>query len=106
MKRIKYSDDEKLKIIDEARSSGNITATGKRYSLSDSTIHGWIKKINKSKPEKDLQTELKKLKQKLSDRDLEVSILKDLLKKTVLVLNSDDKSLMSTSPNNILKQRF
>lgn len=106
MKQTKYSDEEKLKIIAEARSSGNISATAKRYSITDVCIHGWIKKFSKSKPEKDLHSELKKLKQQLADRDLENSILKDLLKKTVLVLNSDDKSPMNMSPSNILKQRF
>lgn len=106
MKQTKYSDEEKLKIIAEARSSGNIAATAKRYSISDVCIHGWIKKFSKSKPEKDLQSELKKLKQQLADRDLEISILKDLVKKTVQVWTHEDKSLMNTSPGNILKQRF
>lgn len=106
MKQTKYSDEEKLKIIAEARSSGNIAATAKRYSISDVCIHGWIKKFSKSKPEKDLHSELKKLKQQLADRDLEISILKDLVKKTVQVWTHEDKSLMNTSPGNILKQRF
>lgn len=106
MKQTKYSDEEKLKIIAEARSSGNIAATAKRYSISDVCIHSWIKKFSKSKPEKDLHSELKKLKQQLADRDLEISILKDLVKKTVQVWTHEDKSLMNTSPGNILKQRF
>lgn len=106
MKQSRYSEEEKLKIIAEARNSGNIAATAKRYSVSDVTIHGWMKKFSKSKPEKDLHSELKKLKQQLADSHLENSILKDLLKKTVLVLNSDDKSPMNMSPSNILKQRF
>jgi transposase len=106
MKKTKYSDEEKLKIIAEARSSGNISSTAKRYSVSDVTIHGWIKKFNTSKPEKDLHAELKKLKQKLADRELEISILKDLVKKTVQVWTHEDKSPMNMSPSNMLKQKF
>lgn len=102
----RYSDEEKLKIVDEAKSSGNIAATAKRYAISDVTIHGWIKKFNKSKPSKDLHQELKRLKQQLADKELENSILKDLVKKTVQVWTHEEKSLMNTSPNNILKQRF
>jgi len=34
----KYTEEEKLQIINEAKTSGNITATAKRYSLSDSSI--------------------------------------------------------------------
>lgn len=106
MKQSKYSDEEKLKIIAEAKSSGNILATAKRYSITDVSIHSWIRKFNKSKPEKDLHLEIKKLKQQLADRELENSILKDLVKKTVQVWTQEDKSLMSTSPSNILKQKF
>lgn len=102
----KYSDEEKLKIIAEARSSGNISATAKRYSITDVCIHGWIKKFSKSKPEKDLLQENKKLKQLLADRDLENSILKDLVKKTVQVWTHEEKSLMNTSPGSVLKQKF
>lgn len=105
MSKIKYSDEEKLKIIEEAKASGNIVATAKKYSISDGTIHGWIKKFNKSKPNKDLNAEIKKLRQELADRKLENSILKDLLKKTVQVWTTEDQSLMNTSPNNILKRK-
>jgi transposase-like protein len=106
MKQSRYSDEEKLKIIAEARSSGNILATAKRYSITDVSIHSWIRKFNKSKPEKDLHSELKKLKQQLADRDLEISILKDLVKKTVQVWTHEGKSPMNTSPSSILKQRL
>jgi transposase len=102
----KYSDEEKVKIVDEAKSSGNIAATAKRYSVSDVTIHGWIKKLNKSKPSKDLRQENKRLRQQLADKELENSILKDLVKKTVQVWTHEEKSLMNTSPSSILKQRF
>jgi transposase-like protein len=106
MKQSKYSNEEKLKIIAEAKSSGNIAATAKKYSISDVCIHGWIRKFNKAKPEQDIQSELKKLKQQLADKELENSILKDLLKKTVQVWTHEEKSLMNISPGNILKQKF
>lgn len=106
MKTTRYSDEEKLKIIAEARSSGNISATAKRYSVSDVTIHGWMKKYSKSKPEKDLHSELKKLKQQLADKELENAILKELVKKTVQVWTHEEKSLMNSSPSSILKQKY
>jgi len=106
MKQSKYSDEEKLKIIAEAKSSGNIAATAKRYDISDVSIHTWTKKFNKNKPAKDLHHEIKRLKQQLADRDLENSILKDLVKKTVQVWTHEEKSLMNTSPSNLQKQRY
>lgn len=102
----KYSDEEKMKIIQEAKTSGNIAATAKRYSITDATVHGWMKKFNNVKPEKDLHQEIKRLKQQLADRDLENSILKDLVKKTVQVWTHEEKSLMNISPGNILKQKY
>ncbi len=102
----KYSDEEKMKIIQEAKASGNIAATAKRYSITDATVHGWMKKFNNVKPEKDLHQEIKRLKQQLADRDLENSILKDLVKKTVQVWIHEEKSLMNISPGNILKQKY
>jgi len=106
MKQTRYSDEERLKIIAEAKTSGNISATAKRYSISDVTIHGWMKKFNKVKPIKDLHQENRRLRQQLADSHLENSILKDLVKKTVQVWTHEDKSLMNTSPTNILKQKF
>ncbi len=106
MKPTKYSDEEKLKIIAEAKASTNISATAKRYAIADATIHGWMKKLNKVKPIKDLHQENKRLRQQLADKELECSILKDLVKKTVQVWTHEDKSLMNTSPTNILKQKF
>ncbi len=106
MKQTRYSDEERMKIIAEAKTSGNISATAKRYAISDVTVHGWMKKFNKVKPIKDLNQEIKRLRQQLADSHLENSILKDLVKKTVQVWTHEDKSLMNTSPTNILKQKY
>ena len=102
----KYSDEERLKIIMEAKESGNVSATAKRYSIADVTIHGWIRKMSAVKPKNDLQQEIKKLKRQLADRDLECAILKDLVKKTVQVWQSEDQPLMHSSPSDILRKKF
>ena len=108
----KYTEEEKLQIINEAKTSGNITATAKRYSLSDSSIHGWMRKIDVNKPIKkilpsksDLQ-EIKRLKRQLADAQLENSILKDLVKKTVQVWTNENQSPMNTSPEILLRQKY
>ncbi|GAB4416697.1 MAG: hypothetical protein OHK0056_25210 [Bacteriovoracaceae bacterium] len=109
MPKARFTDEEKLKIIEQAKASGNIFATAKQYSVSDGTIHGWIKKFNKTSNkslQKDLNQEIKALKRQLADKELECAILKDLVKKTVQVWSHDDKSPMNTSPGNLLKTRF
>jgi len=101
-----YSNDEKLKIIQEAKEAGNIVATAKKYSISDGTIHAWIKKKNKVNPIVDSASELKLLRKQLSDMKLENSVLKDLLKKTVQVWTNEESSLMNTSLKNIQRKRY
>lgn len=104
--KVKYSDQEKQKIIAEARDCGNVSATARKYSVSDITVHNWIKKFNKSKNEKDLHQQIRKLENQLADKNLENAILKDLVKKTVQVFSSDESSLMNTSPSNLLKRKY
>jgi transposase-like protein len=107
----KYTEEEKLQIINEAKTSGNITATAKRYSLSDSSIHGWMRRLEFNKPAKTTssksdQQEIKRLKRQLADAQLENSILKDLVKKTVQVWTSENSSLSNTSPEILLRQKY
>lgn len=108
MARKTYSDQEKQKIINEAKESGNISATAKKYSIADSSIHGWLKKRSNSnaKPIKNLHQEIRSLKLQLADARLENSVLKDLVKKTVQVWSQEDQQLMSTSPSNIQKRKY
>lgn len=83
-----YSPDLKEKVINEVREIKSITAVSKKNNIPTSTIAGWLKKSNistKDKSEsskKDLKVELKGLKKKLADAELELMILKDLLKKS------------------------
>ena len=110
MKPTKYSEEEKLKIIDEAKQSGNVLATARRYSISDGTIHTWIRKYSKGieskKLSNDSQLEVKKLKKQLADAQLENAILKELVKKTVQVWSNSEKSLLNSSPSEIQKLKY
>ena len=105
MQTKKYSDEEKLKIVEEAKASGNILATAKRYGISDGSIHTWMRNKQISKPKDNLHQEIKKLKKILADRDLENSILKDLVKKTVQVWTLEGQSLLNTSPSDIQRKK-
>ena len=84
----KYTNEEKQQIMEEAKNVGNILAVAKKNGIPAATLHTWLKPKNiKSK---DLNNvELKELKSKLASADLENKILKELLKKTYLVWNSD-----------------
>ena len=112
MKPLNYTDQEKINIINEAKSSGNVSSTAKRYNISDGTIHSWMKKFQITKsnksiaPTKSELQEIKKLKRQLADAQLENSILKDLVKKTVQVWTNENSSLANTSPEILLRQKY
>ncbi len=88
---IKYTEEQKYQILQEVKTIGNIKLVARRNNVPDSTIHTWLKKLKQSSFVLDLESakEIKKLKQQLLDKELENKILKDLLKKTYQVWQSD-----------------
>lgn len=85
---MQYSPDLKEKVINEVQEIKSLTAVAKKHSIPTSTIAGWIKQNNKNiefkshYSRKNLKSENKNLKKKLADTELELMILKDLLKKS------------------------
>ena len=85
---MRYTQEFKTKVINEVQEIGSITTVSKKHNIPMTTLHGWIKKggpkvetISNLK-NKNLKSEVKILKNKLDDAELELMILKDLLKKT------------------------
>jgi|GEM_PF-1919212 transposase-like protein len=92
-KKRTYTELEKAQIIDEAKATGNIAALAKKNSIPPATIHTWIKPkyTKKQKPPTASSNELKALKTKLNDVELDNQILKELLKKTYQVWDTGSK---------------
>lgn len=83
-----YSNEFKNKLVDEVSQVGSISPIAKKHGVPASTIHGWVRSSGK-KPvfktefnNKALKDEVKRLKNKLDESELELKILKDLLKKS------------------------
>lgn len=77
----RYSEEEKLEVLSEVESLGNIHLVCRKHGIPHTTVYHWIKK-GAIKDKKSYVSENKKLKKKVSKLELEKSILKDLLKKT------------------------
>lgn len=105
MTRRKYTPEMKMQIVKEAMETGNGSIVARRHDISSSLVNRWVrtyKKYGTLNPEKtQLQTnnnnsfstehktvlqENEKLKKLLGEKDLEIAILRDLLKKTNLHL--------------------
>jgi len=97
-----YTKELKEEILREVKEVGNVSLVSRRHGISKSTIFTWIKDSKnkneiKVKPgrkalvegENELESELTEvtkendqLKKLLGEKDLEISILKDLIKKS------------------------
>ena len=82
----RYTHAQKQQILSEVKESGNISLIGRKNNIPTSTIHTWLKKdADHQVTSKDSDVRIKELKKELSDKDLELKILRDLLKKTYQV---------------------
>lgn len=103
MRRKSYPKECKEQIIRETEEIGSVHAVAKRHEIAPTTIYGWIKNRDKnhkawektsdnakrmaeyipsSKEFKELESENTKLKELLGEKDLEIHILRDLIKMT------------------------
>lgn len=100
MERKRYPKEFKEQLIQEAREIGNAVPVAKRHGIDVKTLYRWLreskhkawektaaeaKKVTEYVPSsqefRQLETENEKLKKLLGEKDLENSILRDLLKK-------------------------
>lgn len=92
--RRKWTPEEKLRILREIENSGAVVKICRKWSIDPSMYYKWkakyeaegingLKRANSLNPElKKLLKENERLKRIVADKELEVSILRDLLKKT------------------------
>ena len=100
MKGRSYSEEFKEQILQEVKEVGNVSLVGRKHGISTSTIFNWISKSknkdkigvkpgrkalvegkNNENEINEITQENDKLKKILGEKDLEIAILKDLLKK-------------------------
>lgn len=99
MKGKAYSGEFKEQVLKEVEETGNATLVARNHGIPSTTIYTWVK--NRKKPSsiissrglkssnfnsnnysKEIEKENDQLKKLLGEKDLEIAILKDLLKKT------------------------
>ncbi|MEK4176575.1 transposase [Aeribacillus sp. FSL K6-1305] len=93
MKRRKHSKEFKLQVVKEALEVGNKALVARRYELSPNLVQRWVKAYEEgqlgqetvthssSAEIKRLEEENEQLKKLLGEKDLEIAILRDLIKK-------------------------
>ena len=76
-----YSEELKMQILKEVEEVGVIATVAKKHGIDSKNIHNWLR-VRKNKPKLDQARELRELRKKLDDAELENLVLKELLKKT------------------------
>jgi transposase-like protein len=76
-----YSSEFKEQIVKEVYDTGKMSIVAKNHKLPLTTLHAWVNAKTKIKS-KDQDTNVLQLKKKLVDAELEIRVLKDILKKT------------------------
>jgi transposase-like protein len=76
-----YTQEFKNQLIKEAQDTGSVTAVANAHHISMSTLATWVGKVKHRHDDEDRQT-LHGLRKKLADAELEILVLKELLKKT------------------------
>lgn len=98
MKGKAYSEEFKEQILKEVDETGNMALVSRNHNIPSTTINTWIKRrktgkssgsrgpksssFNSNNHNKEIEKENDTLKKLLGEKDLEIAILKDLLKKT------------------------
>lgn len=93
MKRTKHPTEFKLQVVKEALETGNKSAVARRYEIAVNMLHRWVRDYEEGKlgeasvagipalETKKLAQENDHLKKLLGEKDLEIAILRDLIKK-------------------------
>jgi transposase len=93
MKRQGYSNEFKVQVVKEALEVGNKSAVARRYEISKNVLYRWIRQYQQGqfsdvdqtvpigRDVVELTKENNQLKQLLGEKDLEIAILRDLIKK-------------------------
>lgn len=76
-----YTQEFKNQLIKEAQDTGNVSAVAKAHRIPKSTLDGWVNTSKRCHDDNGKQT-LHALQKKLADAELEILVLKELLKKT------------------------
>jgi putative transposase len=99
-----WSQEQKLAILEEAKVAG-MAATCRKYNLADSMIYKWRDKLESRGQEalrshtrasaqelRQLEDENRRLKQILADKELELQMQKELIKKKIAAQRANGKS--------------
>ena len=85
MKKSRFSDEQKVKMLREAEST-SVAAVAQKHGVSRETLYTWRRKfagvdVKEAKRLRELEKENARLKKVLAERDLEIEVMKEIAAK-------------------------
>ena len=85
MRKTRFSEDEMVKILREADKTP-VAEVAKRYGVAEQTIYVWRQRFGKLEPAdvkrlRQLEQENGRLKKLVAERDLEIEVMKEVVRK-------------------------
>jgi len=82
----RFTEEQIVSILRETESGHSVAETARHHGVSEPTIYGWRRKYGGMEQAevrrlKDLEKENARLKRLLAERDVEIDVIKDLIKK-------------------------
>ena len=85
-----YTTEEKEQILNEVSETGNVAAVARKNDIPVGTNHTWLGKNKKgAKKNRKVNANLRAIKSQRDDLELENKILKELLKKTYQIWDTN-----------------
>ncbi len=83
-----FTQEQREKITAEALEIGKIKIVADRYQIPVTLLYGWVKALKNKKIRESKKSD-RDFEKELAERDLEIKILRELLKKTTQTLIKD-----------------
>ena len=83
-----FTKEFKEQIVKEVHELGNVSLVCRKHGLKNSTVHGWLYG-DKNKDQISEQKLNRVLQKKIKDQQMEIEVLKALLKKTYPLWNTE-----------------
>jgi len=86
MKKSRFTESQIIKVLKENEAGMPVKDILRKYNISSPTFYNWKSKFSGMEPNdvkrmKELESENTRLKRLLAERDLEIDVVKDILKK-------------------------
>ena len=88
MAKKRYSREFKEQVVKEYVETGDAAVVAKRHGVTSQSIYMWKSQLDRLTPATERENLIKQLQKQIKEKDLELQIFREIVKKTSLVMDS------------------